>query len=81
MLSVSEFCRRYGVSYLSTREELGQNKIDIEAFTDTLDAQGVSYFYASYCETDILEAFEAESHVNMDGYELIRLEGGLCLAI
>lgn len=76
-LTLTEFCRRYGIADFPMKEE----GFGLEQFTDQIEAQGVSYFYASYCQADILEAFQAEPQVDHQAYDMINLENELCLAV
>ena len=80
-VSLADFCQRYGVSYLPAKGEVERNQLEMERFTDSLEDQGVSYFYVSYSEADIWNAFQEERSVDMKHYDFVRVQNGICLAI
>lgn len=80
-MSLARFLTRYHTHYEITVAERDQANIDLEHWTDSLESQGIQYFYVSFNPEDILEAFEAEPQVSIDDYELIQLEEGPCIAI
>ena len=82
VMSFEVLNQQYQLNYVKTEEEVAQDSVDIERLTDSIEAKGLSYFYASYNEKDVLEAFKEEPAVNINHYRLIELsDNGLCLAI